>query len=164
MFTQNFDTFHTGRAVWHVEQLWRNNSKVRKSHAFSKYVNKFFPQAYTSSYPTSGGAPRTCRRGLGGGGGAQPLPPPQDSILLFFQLDISKIAGHWNGCSSRISRFTGYIRVFGPSVFSDSQVLRMVAFAVFPESQVFRMAGFQYLQVHKSSKRCVSWSRKLKNR
>ena len=63
-----------------------------------------------------------------------------------------------------ISRYTGYIRMLGPSVFPDSRVLKMLGPSVFPDSRVLKMLGpsvfpekrvipewlvLQYFQIHR---------------
>ena len=44
-----------------------------------------------------------------------------------------------NGWSFSISRYTGYTKMVGFSVFPDSQVPKMVEFSVFPDLQVLTM-------------------------
>ena len=62
-------------------------------------------------------------------------PIPECLVLQYTLLPClsSKGAGHQNVRSRA--------RVPGPSVFPDSQVLRMAGPSVFPDSQVLRMAG-----------------------
>ena len=56
-------------------------------------------------------------------------------VLQYFQ----KRRLYQNGWSFSISRYTGYTKMVGFSVFPDSQVPKMVEFSVFPDLQVLKM-------------------------
>ena len=86
--------------------------------------------------------------------------------VIFFQNMHVHFSRHWSpkwvfpqaytgsylGWSFSISRFTGYIRMVGPSVFPDSRVLKMTGPSVFPDSWVSKMLRFQLTMTLKNSK------------
>ena len=73
----------------------------------------------------------------GSGGGAAPPGGYTYTVISYYS----------------ISRYTGYTKMVGPSVFPDSRVLKMLGPSVFPDSQVLQMLGpsvFPDSQVEKS--------------
>ena len=119
-----------GRAVWPAEPFLKKCPNIKKRPLFPKYTCPFFQEQVPkmSFSPMShrqplamgssrGGAPRKCR-GVWGG-----RSPPQDDILTTYLHSISRYRGSQNGWSFSISRKAGYIRMVGPSVFPEKQVI-----------------------------------------
>ena len=141
-FAQNFDIFHMGRVVWPAEPFLKKCPNIRKRLLFPKYVCPFF-QEQVPKMSFSPSVPRQLPKQRGARG-AEPLenagdvwgrrsPPPRRMHLY----SISRFTGHQNGWSFSISRKAGYIRMVGPSVFPEKQVIS-------------KWLDFQYFQVHRS--------------
>ena len=74
--------------------------------------NGFFPERTPAALSNGELEGRSPSKMPEGSGGAQP-PPPQDALLILLSLYDS------------ISRYTGYTKMVGISIFPDSQVLEM---------------------------------------
>ena len=136
-----------GRAVWPEEPFLKKRPNIKKRSFFSKYACPFFQEQFPKMNfspcdhlqplamgNSRGGAPRKCR-GVWGRGAQPPrmLYLYSDFILQYFQ--IHRL--YQNDWSFSVSRKAGYIRIGGPSVFPEKQVIS-------------KCLVLQYFQIHGS--------------
>ena len=148
-----------GRVVWPVEPFLK--PKYQETQPFSKICvslfpgtgsqNEFFPMrppAAFSNGELKGRSPSKMQGGVWGGGAAR----PQDDILTTYLHSISRYRGSQNGWSFSISRKAGYIRMVGPSVFPEKEVIsEWLVLQYFQIHELYQsdwILKFQYFQMH----------------
>ena len=107
--------------------------------------NEFFPYVPPAAFSNGeleGRSPSKMQGGLGGG-----AAPPR-MIYLYYYFILQYFQTHkvyQNGWSFSISRYTSYIRMVGPSVFPEKQVIS-------------EWLVLQYFQIHRSYQKAWSFS------
>ena len=117
-----------GRVVWLGEPFLKKCSNIKKRPFFFKICmsifpgtvsqNEFFPYVPPAAF--SNGELEGRRPSKMQGRSALPL---RMLYLYLYLHSNSRFTSHQNGWSFSISRHTGYIRMVGPSVFPEKQVI-----------------------------------------
>ena len=161
-FCTEFRYLSYGQSGLACGAIFEKVPKYQETPSFSKICmsifpgtgsqNEFFPYVPPAAFSNGELEGRSPSKMQGGSGGGRSRPPRMLYLYLYLH-SISRYTGHQNGWSFSISRFTGPQNGWSFSISRKGGYIKMAGPSVFPEKEVIpKWLNFQYFQIYMSLK------------